>query len=187
MEEIDKLRAAYQQITANRKKKVSFKIPKLLYVVMQDVVREEAKASLSGYYLELVGFPFFCLYKDYFDALLTGQQAQKNALRLDDLPSPKLSKHDLEQVLSFGNHKTPIKSRSCPAILVDVCNYLQTSLNSKESRDLFFRRLTLPLAIHALQDQINQKIEYLEQGESIESEKEQLFSRQLSISKWFKP
>ena len=186
MEEIDKLRAAYQQITADRKKKINFKIPKLLYASLQDVVREEAKDSLSGYYIELVGFRFYCLYKNYFDALLSGQQAQKNSIRLDDLPSGEISQHDLEQIQSYGNYHVPIHSRSCPAILIDVCNYLQTSLGNKDSRSMFFRRLTLPLAIAVLQQRIQHKMEYLEQGNSLDMEEPKVMSKQLNLNKWFK-
>lgn len=186
VEEIDKLREAYRQITAKRTKEVSFKIPKLLYSAMHEAMLAEGWSVLSGYYIHLVGFRFYCRYQRYFELVLSGQQAMKNSMRLDDLPSSTLSQHTLEEVMSYGNHKSPIRSRSCPAILLDVCNYLQLSLNSKESRHLFFRRLTLPLAIEALENRINQQLKAMDENKPITPNPKRTIAQQLSLNKWWK-
>jgi len=186
VEEIDKLRIAYQKISGGSTKKVAFKLPKLLHLSMQDVINEGKAETLSGYYVELVAFPFYCLYQSYFEEVLAGNKAIKNTLIFDHLPSCGLSQHDLKKVKNYQYHASQISIRKFPGILVEVCAYIQASLDFSNKRNDFIRDLTMPIAILALKDRIDQKIMRLESGQMTDIKTTKNVGTQLSITKWSK-
>lgn len=181
----DKFHTYNHIISTAKKKRFYFKLPKLLYLVMQDKIQKNHNndQSLSGYYLDLVGFSFYCQYELYFNEVLAKQQAQEYSLYLNDLHLLSQEQRNRAEVTTFADRA--INNRQCPAILIEVSEYLRVKTGSSDKQNSFFRRLTLPFAIAQLEQEIAQKKQDLAEGKAQSAPTSKQLN-QLKIFNWLK-